>query len=148
MADLRQLRFTNGKPLAELTDAELEQELRRRRAARQRRQQLNANSSAAAAANGPTASSASAILSGAAQAKRPGGGLLIRREVKQYLKNLELEPGASIDAIREKYFQLREKYDPRKQSTDEKRAVAQTLTDELRDAYDALSRHYELKGLA
>ncbi len=73
---------------------------------------------------------------------------MLRREVEQYLVNLELKPGASLDTIREQYFRLRERYDPKKQATDEKRRMAQALIEQLMTAYDALSAHYEAKGRA
>jgi curved DNA-binding protein CbpA len=74
------------------------------------------------------------------------GRLLVRRELEQCLANLELKPGATLDTVREQYFRLRERYDPKKQSSEEKRRVAQALVDKLMSAYEALSAHYEAKG--
>ncbi|MCA9536903.1 MAG: hypothetical protein KC593_24640 [Myxococcales bacterium] len=124
-----------GRRVAELSDAELEAEAQLRRSARARAPHLvTQKSHAVSAPQPPTASNA------------PVGRLLVRRELEQYLANLELKPGATLDTVREQYFRLRERYDPKKQSSEEKRRVAQALVDKLMGAYEALSAHYEAKG--
>ena len=124
-----------GRRVAQLSDAELEAEATLRRNARARAPQLQAGRTPAP-------------LTQPRPADRPApvGKLLVRRELEQYLANLELQPGATLDAIREQYFRLRERYDPRKQASDDKRQVAQALVDRLMSAYEALSAHYEAKG--
>ncbi len=135
-----------GKRVAELTDAELEAEAALRRKARDRLPQLQG---AAKAASGPTGASSTTVAPSATASSvdaLPPGRVLLRRELEQYLANLELQPGATLDAVREQYFKLRERYDPKKQASDEKRKVAQSLVDRLMRAYEAVSAHYEAKG--
>lgn len=127
-----------GRRVAELSDAELENEAALRRKARARLPQLQG----ASAAPVPSVTSGT---SGPGDALPPGR-VLLRRELEQYLANLELQPGATLDAVREQYFKLRERYDPKKQASDEKRKVAQSLVDRLMRAYEAVSAHYEAKG--
>jgi DnaJ-domain-containing protein 1 len=129
-----------GRRVAELSDPELEAEAALRRNARARAPQLAGHAT-------PSAATTSSRARGAASATNlPPGRLLVRRELEQQLANLELQPGATLDAIREQYFRLRERYDPKKQTSDDKRQVAEALVDRLMRAYDALSAHYEAKG--
>lgn len=125
-----------GKRVAELSDAELESEAALRRKARARLPQLQGAAPGTNVAP-PAASTVTNV---------PHGRVLVRRELEQYLKNLELQPGATLDAVREQYFKLRERYDPKKQASEEKRQLAQSLVDKLMRAYEAVSAHYEAKG--
>lgn len=131
-----------GRRVAELSDAELENEAALRRKARARLPQLQGAASGASAAVVPSGAGTMVGPVGAL----PPGRVLLRRELEQYLANLELQPGATLDAVREQYFKLRERYDPKKQASDEKRKVAQSLVDRLMRAYEAVSAHYEAKG--
>ncbi len=131
-----------GRRVAELSDAELENEAALRRKARARLPQLQ---SAASSASAPAVPSVASGTPGPTDALPPGR-VLLRRELEQYLANLELQPGATLDSVREQYFKLRERYDPKKQASDEKRKVAQSLVDRLMRAYEAVSAHYEAKG--
>ncbi|MBK6808145.1 MAG: hypothetical protein IPG81_04435 [Sandaracinaceae bacterium] len=136
--------------MAELTDAELEAEAALRRKARERQaSRAGAPSAASAAGAGATSPVAKASVANTPQGALdplPPGRVLLRRELEQYLANLELQPGATLDAVREQYFKLRERYDPKKQASDEKRQVAQSLVDRLMRAYEAVTAHYEAKG--
>jgi len=131
-----------GKRVAELSDAELENEASLRRKARARLPQLQGAAATRASASAPSMASTAAGTA----SDLPHGRVLVRRELEQYLKNLELQPGATLDAVREQYFKLRERYDPKKQASEEKRQVAQSLVDKLMRAYEAVSAHYEAKG--
>jgi DnaJ-domain-containing protein 1 len=107
------------KSLRDLTDRELEEELARRRRAR-----------------GGTAPEQSDAPRMAAAVKRA--------QVKQWLKNLELEPGASEEDIRAAYTRLMAKYHPDKHGGDpEKHRAATKLAHGLTEAYHGL-----LEGLA
>lgn len=136
--------------MAELTDAELEAEAALRRKARERqasRAGVASTPGAVAAGASTTAAKASVVGTPASTLDPlPPGRVLLRRELEQYLANLELQPGATLDAVREQYFKLRERYDPKKQASEEKRRVAQSLVDRLMRAYEAVSAHYEAKG--
>ncbi|MBK6579745.1 MAG: hypothetical protein IPG17_26895 [Sandaracinaceae bacterium] len=139
-----------GRRVAELTDAELEAEAALRRKARERQASRagapSAASAAGAGATTPVAKTSVASTPQGALDPLPPGRVLLRRELEQYLANLELQPGATLDAVREQYFKLRERYDPKKQASDEKRQVAQSLVDRLMRAYEAVTAHYEAKG--
>lgn len=136
--------------MAELTDAELEAEAALRRKARERQaSRAGAPSAASAATSGATTPVARASVASTPQGALdplPPGRVLLRRELEQYLANLELQPGVTLDTVREQYFKLRERYDPKKQASEEKRKVAQSLVDRLMRAYEAVTAHYEAKG--
>jgi flagellar basal body rod protein FlgC len=129
--------------VAELTDAELEAEAALRRKARERQASRAGAPSAAAT---PVTKASVASTPQAALDPLPPGRVLLRRELEQYLANLELQPGVTLDTVREQYFKLRERYDPKKQASEEKRKVAQSLVDRLMRAYEAVTAHYEAKG--
>lgn len=63
--------------------------------------------------------------------------------VLQYFANLELDPGASVEAIEASYARLVERYDPERQSTPAKKATAEALLRSLREAHAGL--HHYLK---
>ncbi|HJL14596.1 MAG TPA: hypothetical protein RMH99_03000 [Sandaracinaceae bacterium LLY-WYZ-13_1] len=116
--ELERMRI-GDKPLAELTDAELEAELQRRRRKR-----------GYAPGRGASASSR--------------GGRAPGWKVRQWYRSLELEPGASRDAVEEAYARLSKKYDPERYDDDaEKRRVAVKLLAGLGEAYYGLRDHFE-----
>ncbi len=118
LGDLRQRSFGKSeKPLSELSDAELEEELLRRR--RQR-------------------------------AQRRGGKVdrqnlsPQQKQVEQWYANLELEPGATLDEVKQAYRELMRKYHPDKHLGDPARHKAATaLAQSLTDAYQSLVAHLE-----
>ncbi len=63
--------------------------------------------------------------------------------ILQYFANLELQPGASAEAIEASFARLVERYDPERQSTPEKKASAEALLRSLREAHAGL--HHYLK---
>jgi len=117
----------NDKPLAELSDAELEAELERRRRARG--------------------------LGGGGGTRRrtPGTRRGVRRrsgrhpgwKVRQWYRNLELEPGASRDEVELAYVRLSEKYHPDRHDTDDKKRLARQLAAGLREAYRGILESLE-----
>lgn len=135
-----------GRKVALLNDTELEAEATLRRNARVRAPQLLSSRSTPVTPEAAAAGPATPIVPAGAAASPPVGRLLVRRELEQYLANLELQPGATLDTVREQYFRLRERYDPKKQASEEKRQVAAALVERLMRAYEALSAHYEAKG--
>ncbi len=129
--------------MAELTDAELEAEAALRRKARERQA---SRAGVPSAVTTPVTKASVASTPQGALDPLPPGRVLLRRELEQYLANLELQPGVTLDTVREQYFKLRERYDPKKQASEEKRKVAQSLVDRLMRAYEAVTAHYEAKG--
>jgi len=109
----------DGKALSELSDAELESELARRRRARGHK---------------PAAGSSARGRTG----KAPGW------KVRQWYRDLELEPKSSREQVEEAYQRLMKKYDPDKYDDAEKRRAAVRLVVGLREAYDGLiEQHFE-----
>lgn len=119
------------KPLAEMTDAELEAERERRRRARTAR------------------GGASAIT------EPPAGGRVARaleslqreREIAQAYANLELKPGATVADIEKKYAELSARYSPdkHKQSPERHRAATE-LVAQLGRARSVLVTHLGGRG--
>jgi DnaJ-domain-containing protein 1 len=101
------------KPLSELTDAELQEELQRRR----RRRGYSPERSSARAA--------------------PGW------KVRQWYRNLELKPGASRAEVEEAYERLSQKYDPDRYDDEDKRRAAIKLVAGLGEAYYGLLDHFD-----
>lgn len=65
------------------------------------------------------------------------------RRVKQYLANLELNPGATWPEIERAYKRLRERYSPEKhEGHPERHEAAQELDSSLTNAYQALRRYF------
>lgn len=119
------------KPLSELTDAELEEELLRRRRERAAKRGAEAGADAAADPGSepkrPTAT-------------RPRSPE--EQQLLQYYANLELAPGASLDAVRRAYRELMSRYHPDKHLGDPERHKAATeLAQSLTRAYSALVTH-------
>jgi hypothetical protein len=107
------------KPLSDLTDEELQQELAKRRRSR------GAASPVPAEAQSET---------------------LRNRQIRQYYANLELKPGASLDEVQARYRDLSRRYNPDRHLNDpEKHAAATRLLQELTRAYDALVLHLDKK---
>jgi len=108
-----------GKPLDELSDQELIEEVKRRR----KRRGVDGKSRTESKTTGARTTSHSSDRSA------------------QYLANLELEPGASAEEIEAAYKRLRAKYEPYTRSQDEKRrSAARTLMDSLQEAFRELTR--------
>lgn len=130
MSDLRQRRFgQSGRPLSELSDEELEQELRARRRARAQGQGRPEQTT------GPGPGE-----TGEAQDAR----LPQYRRIRQYYANLELRPGASLEEVRRAYRDLMRRYHPDKHAGDAERHRAATeLAQSLTQAYRALVEHLE-----
>jgi DnaJ-domain-containing protein 1 len=119
------------KPLSELTDAELEEELLRRRRER----------AAKRGASGASSSGASAA-SDVQRAAPPRSRSPEEQQLHQYYANLELAPGASLDAVRRAYRELMSRYHPDKHLGDPERHKAATeLAQSLTRAYSALVTH-------
>lgn len=123
LTDIRTRSFGNAdKPLRELSDAELEDELLRRR-----RSRAKGRSDADAA--------------GLGREKSPSPR---RKQLLQYYANLELEPGATTADVKAAYKSLMKKYHPDKHGEDEARHRSATeLAQQLTRAYQALTRHLE-----
>jgi hypothetical protein len=66
------------------------------------------------------------------------------KRVKQYLANLELNPGATWPEIERAYERLRERYNPEKHEADPARfRAAEELNASLANAYQALRRYFK-----
>ncbi len=124
------------KPLAELSDSELEEELIRRRRAR-----------AAKRSGGASAEEANAEEARERVAKdepKPSPAKEPPRspqeqQLTQYYANLELSPGATLDEVRKAYRDLMKRYHPDKHLGDPERHKAATeLAQSLTRAYTAL----------
>ena len=119
--ELGRMRIGN-KPLGELTDAELRDELERRR---RRRGYAAPEPERGEAERAPDA--------------RPAPGW----KVRQWYRNLELRPGASREEVEEAYRRLLRKYDPDRYEDGEKRRAAVKLAAGLGEAYYGLIDHFE-----
>jgi len=107
-----------NKPLRDLTDRELDEELRRRREARgapQSSRELSRGTGGGRRAKG---------------ARRTPGWRL-----RQWYRNLELEKGASRDEIELAYVRLSEKYHPDRHDDPQRKDLARQLAGGLREAY-------------
>lgn len=121
-----------GKALADLTDAELEEELLRRRRARAARRAAGAAPHDEAPAGGGTATA-------------PRGSRSVQdQQLAQYYANLELRPGAPLEDVRRAYREMMARYHPDKHLGDPERHKAATeLAQSLTRAYTALVAHLE-----
>jgi len=119
------------KPLSELSDAELEEELLRRRRER------------AAKRGGPGGTPSSVSAAGDTQRTAPPRSRSPEeQQLHQYYANLELGPGATLDAVRRSYRELMSRYHPDKHLGDPERHKAATeLAQSLTRAYSALVTH-------
>jgi DnaJ-domain-containing protein 1 len=65
------------------------------------------------------------------------------KRVRQYLANLELNPGATWPEVERAYERLRKRYSPDKhQGHPERHRAARELSDSLARAYQALRQHF------
>ena len=110
------------KPLAEMSDAELEDERERRRRAR--------------------------IARSGAVAEPPAGGRVARalenlakdREIAQAYANLELKPGATLAEVEKKFAELSARYSPDKhKGNPERHRAATELVAQLKRAHALLA---------
>ena len=107
----------DARRLSEMSDEELEDELRRRRAKR-----------------GYSSGSVDRIPSRRGR-KTPGWKL------RQWYRNLELEPGAPREDVEAAYTRLNERYSPERHADDaEKHRAARQLVAGLREAYLGILR--------
>lgn len=103
----------DNKPLSELTDAELLEEVQRRRRARGLHTPL---------ADGPSK--------------------LSDHQAAQYFANLELHPSAGAKEVEAAYERLKQRFAPAADSSDpERRRAAGQLLRSLREAYTGLLKH-------
>lgn len=115
------------KPLAELSDVELEEELIRRRRARAAKRSDGGSVDDAVGESRARAASKAVPRSPQEQ------------QVTQYYANLELSPGATLDQVRKAYRELMKRYHPDKHLGDPERHKAATeLAQSLTRAYTAL----------
>jgi DnaJ-domain-containing protein 1 len=112
-----------NKPLSELTDAELEEELLRRRRARAQRTGHRPERGREREADNPRL-----------------------KQIGQYYANLELQPGASLEDVKRAYRELMKKFHPDRHAGDPERHKAATeLAQSLTEAYKALTAYLEKK---
>jgi DnaJ-domain-containing protein 1 len=130
-----------GKPLAEMSDRELEEELQRRRRMR-------------AAAKRPEAPITEAERNMLRQFERAQGGVggggggaswvaeaTDRVDLARHYAALELQPGATLAQVESSYRALMAKYDPDKHARDpERHRAAVRLVQELGRAHEALTQ--------
>ncbi|MCA9606625.1 MAG: J domain-containing protein [Myxococcales bacterium] len=105
------------KALKDLSDRELDEELRRRRRAR------------GAPLDAPPTPAATRRAPRRGNQRHPGW------KVRQWYRNLELQPGATRDEVELAYVRLSEKYHPDRHPDAEKRRLATQLAAGLREAY-------------
>ena len=119
LSDLKNRTFgRSNKPLPELSDRELEEELLRRRRER------------AGGRHG--------------QRRSDRDDSPQNKQMAQYYANLELEPGASLEAVKSAYRDLMRKFHPDKHLGDPERHRAATeLAQSLTKAYQALLERLE-----
>jgi DnaJ-domain-containing protein 1 len=66
------------------------------------------------------------------------------KRVRQYLANLELNPGATWPEVERAYERLRKRYSPENhQGHPERHRTAEELTESLTRAYQALQRYFQ-----
>ena len=109
-----------NKPLDELSDRELDEELRRRREARGYAPDPEAPRRGGRRGTSP---------------RRRGGRGTPGWKLRQWYRNLELEKGASRDEIELAYVRLSEKYHPDRQDDPDRKDLARQLAGGLREAY-------------
>jgi DnaJ-domain-containing protein 1 len=125
------------KPLAEMTDRELEEELWRRR--RLRAVAQKGTGSPITEAERKALEQLERSL-GNSEPKTGVAAALERFELARHYAALELKPGATLAEVQAKYRELMAKYHPDKHLHDpEKHATAVRLVQELTRAYQILS---------
>ncbi len=111
----------SGRTIAELTDAQLEQELLRRRRARAQGRGETGRATHVTDRDNPE-----------------------QKQLLQYYANLELAPGASLHDVKQAYKALVKRYHPDRHAGDPERArIATELVQSLTRAYEALTKHLE-----
>jgi DnaJ-domain-containing protein 1 len=124
-----------GKRLADLTDAELEEELLRRRRVRAARRSAGAM---------PLEDAMAPSRRSSETAPWRGSRSVYEQQIAQYYANLELQPGAPLEEVRRAYRELMARYHPDKHVGDAERHKAATeLAQSLTRAYTALVAHLE-----
>jgi DnaJ-domain-containing protein 1 len=126
LTDLKDRTFGRGKkPLGELSDRELEEELVRRRRERSQRR-------GGAPGGEPLPP----------EERRPANLSPQEQQLAQYYANLELPYGASLDDVRRNYREMMRKYHPDKHAGNPERHKAATeLAASLTNAYRILVDH-------
>jgi DnaJ-domain-containing protein 1 len=121
LTDLRQRTFGRSqKPLSELSDKELEEEILRRRRDRAQRSGREPSD------------------------LRRDSDSPRRKQIRQFYLNLELEPGASLDEVKRASRDLMARYHPDRHASDPDRHKAATeLARSLTEAYRALSEYLQ-----
>jgi DnaJ-class molecular chaperone len=116
LGDLRQRSYGKGdKPLSDLSDKELEEELLKRRRNRAKRRGGKVNQREVSPQ---------------------------QKQAEQWYANLGLEPGADLGDVKQAYRELMRRYHPDKHLGDPERHKAATaLAQSLTDAYQALLKH-------
>lgn len=124
LTDIRKRTFgEDDKPLSELSDRELEEEILRRRRARAQRTGRRPDDDRREALNPQ------------------------RKQLRQYFANLELEPGASLEDVKRAYKDLMRRYHPDKHVGDpDKHRAATELAQSLTEAYRNLTAHLERRS--
>lgn len=118
LTDLKnRTRGRDDRPLSELSDKELEEELMRRRRERARSRDRG-------------------------ETKAARGASPVDKQLAQYYANLELSPGATLDDVKKAYREMMRKYHPDKYLGDPERHRAATeLAQSLTEAYRKLTEH-------
>ena len=118
LGDLRKRSFGKSeKPLAKLSDRELEEELLQRRRNRAKRRGTKVDRHEISPQE---------------------------KQTEQWFANLGLEPGADLDDVKQAYRELMRRYHPDKHVGDPERHKAATaLSQSLTDAYQALVKHLQ-----
>ena len=110
-------RARDDRPLSELSDKELEEELMRRRRERAKSRDRGEN-------------------------KPSRGASPLDKQLAQYYANLELKPGATLEDVKKAYRDMMRRYHPDKFLGDpEKHRAATELASSLTEAYRKLSEH-------
>jgi len=121
------------KPVSDMTDEELEDELLARRRARAARHGVDL---------GPTPPRSQERSSASVSTARSRARSPQEQQIAQYYANLELKPGATLDEVRQAYRGMMRRYHPDKHLGDPERHKAATeLAQSLTKAYQALVDH-------
>ena len=149
-----------GRRLEEMSDAELEAELRRRRARREAAERAAAGKAGAdeawreaerAARQGSGRRYRTSAPGGRAGSGNPGSGRRgrrVRRDVKlaRYYAQLELAYGADLDTVRRQYRTLMRKYHPDlHHGSPERQRLATEVSQRLTAAYNEIRRALEAR---
>jgi len=129
-----------GRSLEEMSDAELEAELKRRRREHVARATVE-KAREKADAKTSDAGSERPSFSGEIPAELLGLSPQKRRQLRQYYANLELPFGASLEEVKHAYRRLMRQYHPDKHQDDPaRRQLATQLSQKLTVAYNELNQ--------